>query len=145
MQLLYKLFGRITKDKLKHYVKTRLIYYVIALLILLVGGVKSLVITTFIVISFFLGWTVNKMITAFKDYRLTQRLNRIHFTAIEYDQMQRERDLAISAFKTIAEKTSTAPKGAMERTPGRYSSQSVRMSEGDIREFMAQNGMEMNE
>lgn len=142
MQLLYKLFGRLTKDKFKHYLKTRLIYYVIGLIILLIGGVKGLVMTTLLILSFFLGWTTSKLINAFKDWRLTQRLNRIHFTAVEYDQMQRERDLAIAAFQTVTKEAAASERRSGSDLARGRQPRSVRFTESDIREFMAQNGME---
>lgn len=145
MKFLYKLFGRVTKDKAKHYLKTRLIYYVIALLIFLIGGAKALVMTTLLILSFFLGWITSKLINAFKDYRLTQRLNRIHFTAVEYDQMQRERDLAIEAFKTVTRESAELKRmsGSDRATAPR--SRQVRFTESDIREYMTQQGLEPQE
>lgn len=142
---LYKLFGRITKEKAKHYLKTRLIYYVIALLIFFIGGAKGLVMTTLLILSFFLGWVTNKLINAFKDWRLTQRLNRIHFTAVEYDQMQRERDMAIEAWKTVTrEAAASERRNGSDQARGRQPRQ-VRFTESDISEYMAQHGMEVKE
>lgn len=145
MQLLYKMFGRLTKDKVKHYLKTRLIYYVIVLIIFVIGGVKGLVMTTLIILSFFLGWITSKLINAFKDWRLTQRLNRIHFTAVEYEQMQRERDLAIAAFQTVTrEAAASERRSGSDQARGRQSRQ-VRFTESDIREYMTQHGLEPSE
>lgn len=97
----YRKFGKVTKKGVIAFLLKRLPIYVIGLFILTVWGVKGVVITFFLVLAFFLGWVTNKMVAAVKDYRLTLRLNRNHFTTLEYDTMKRERDLALKAFQMI--------------------------------------------
>lgn len=143
MERLYRLFGRVTKQGLMTFLFKRLPIYVLGLIILIVWGVKGLMFTFFVVTAFFLGWIVNKLVSAFKDYRLTQRLNRIHFTAIEYDTMQRERDLAIAAFKEVTEKAAKRVKAAaMPPMPSMPHNRATFDSE-TIAEYVRQHGVEV--
>lgn len=105
MAELYKLFAKVTRQGVINFLWKRLPIYVLGIFILMVWGIKGLMITFFITMAFFLGWITNKIITAVKDYRLTQRLNRIHFTHLEFDTMKRERDMALEAFRQIEKGT----------------------------------------
>lgn len=61
-----------------------------------------MLITFFLGLFFFLGWTGKGVYQAFSDWRLTQRLNRVHFAAAEFDVMKRENELlhkALNAYK----------------------------------------------
>lgn len=142
MERLYRLFGKVTKQGLMTFLFKRLPVYLLGLIILTVWGVKGLMFTFLLITSFFLGWIVNKLVSAFKDYRLTQRLNRIHFTAIEYDTMQRERDLAIAAFQQITEKAAKRVKAAgMPPTPS-MPHHRANFDPEAIREYARQHGVE---
>lgn len=144
---LYQMFGRVTKKGLVAFLIKRLPYYLIGLTILMIWGIKGVMFTFFVVIAFFFGWFVNKLMTAVKDYRLAQRLDRIHFTHIEYDTMKRERDLAIQAFQMITEKAARRVKAAA--TPPMPSAPSYgarqQFDPDTIREYVRQHGVEVEE
>jgi hypothetical protein len=127
------MFAKVTKQGLLHFLTKRLPVYAVGIFILLVGGIKGLMITFLCVMSFFLGWFINKLITAVKDYRLTQRLNRIHFTHIEYDTMKRERDMALDAFRQIDKERTRGLKAAP--MPPMPPSSHNRIDQDEIREM----------
>lgn len=118
MERMYKLFGRITRQGLIRFAIKRLPFYVLGLTILTLWGVRGLMITFLLVLSFALGWIFCKLKAALADYRLTQRLNRIHFTAVEFDSMKRERDMALQAWQELSRERSRGAKAApMPPTP----------------------------
>lgn len=100
--VLYKKAGKIDKITVKTFMKRRLPIYLLIILVLSIWGVGTAVSMFFLVVSFFLGWTTNKIISAVKDYRLTLRLNRQHYSTLEYETMKKERDIALKAFEQIS-------------------------------------------
>jgi hypothetical protein len=134
----YGHFGRVTKEGFRAFVFKRLPFYLLGLMILLIGGVKAFMMTFLFVFTFTAGWWMNKAINAFKDYRLTLRLNKMHFTSIEYDAMRRERDLALEALKTMTD--DRAQRGRAAPMPPRPAApvQQQRFGPDEIREFIAQ-------
>lgn len=137
LEILHALLYRLTERDVKGFIRKRLPYYLIALLIYLVWGGKGIVITFFMVLAFFIGWVLNGLIRAVKDYRLTQRLNRIHFTAIEFDALKRERDLAMEALRSLRAEGGRGAKAA-PMPPRPAAPQSRRFDEDEIREMLAQ-------
>lgn len=99
---LYKKAGKIDKTTVKKFTRKRLPIYLLIILVLSIWGVGTAVSMFFLVVSFFLGWTTNKIISAVKDYRLTLRLNKQHYTNIEFETMRKERDIALKAFEQIS-------------------------------------------
>lgn len=101
MKIVYWL-SRISPRSMKIFAVRKLPIYALLLLVLIVYGVKGMTITLFLGLFFFLGWTFKGMYQAFQDWRLTQRLNRVHFSAVEYEGIKRENDMlheALNAFK----------------------------------------------
>lgn len=103
MKHLYAMFGKVDKESVKRFSKKRLPFYLIGLLIFILFGTKGLVNSIFLFIFFILGWTLNKFVSAVKDYRLTLRLNRVQFNQVDFETMKRERDLALTALKQMTE------------------------------------------
>jgi hypothetical protein len=137
---LYKLFGKVTKEGFRGFMLKRFPLYVLGILILIFGGVKGLAMTLLCLLCLFLGWTAKGAVAAYKDYRLTQRLDRIHFTAIEFDAMKRERDLAITAFQEVTAKAVARVKAAgMPPTPA-MPRQRATFGEDEIQEYIRQHG-----
>lgn len=139
---LHKRFGSIRPDEGKRWMKRRLPVYLAGAIILIFGGIQAAMITFALIVSFAAGWIAKGFIQAVKDYRLTQRLNRIHFTAAEYDTMRRERDMAIEALQAIQqaqkERRSTGPKAAP--MPPSAPAASRRLTPDEIREMILQAG-----
>lgn len=142
MERLYRMFAKVTKQGVMKFIIKRLPIYLLGLFILLIWGVKGVVFTSFVVIAFFLGWTLNKVVSAYKDYRLSQRLDRIHFTQIEFDTMRRERDLAIAAFKEVTEKAARRVKAAATPPMPSMPQHRATFTHEDIQEYVRQHGLE---
>ena len=90
---------KLTTDQLKTFMYKRLPIYILALFIFLLFGVKGLVITFFLVVFFVLGWTLNKIYSIVSDYRLAQKINRIHYTTIEFEALKRQNKALYEAVK----------------------------------------------
>jgi UPF0716 family protein affecting phage T7 exclusion len=139
---LHKRFGSIRPGEGKRWMKKRLPIYLAAALILIFGGIQTAMITFALIMSFTAGWIAKGLIQAIKDYRLTQRLNRIHFTATEFDTMRRERDMAIEALQAIQqaqkERRSSGPKAAP--MPPSAPAAPRRLTPDEIQEMILQAG-----
>lgn len=46
----------------------------------------------FLVVGFLLGKYAEKLLAVVRDYRLSLRLDRVHWTQVEYEQIKQERD-----------------------------------------------------
>lgn len=117
MRIIYFL-SQLSPRKLKLFAIKKLPIYLFFVLVFCMYGVKGMLITTFLILFFFLGWTGKGMFQAFHDWRLTQRLNRVYFSAADYESIQRENKLlheALNAFKDNAKKGGTA--GVRNDTP----------------------------
>ncbi|SFF49393.1 hypothetical protein SAMN04487969_15511 [Paenibacillus algorifonticola] len=141
MAFLYKLFAKVTRKGLLTFAIKRLPVYLAGLTILMIWGVPGVMMTFLLVMAFFFGWFLNKFLAAIKDYRLTQRLNRIHFTHIEFDTMRRERDMAIQAYQMVMEADSKGRRVKAAGMPPTPVPPSNRAYDPDtIREYMRQHG-----
>lgn len=95
LKLLYYFTNRFTK---KNIAKMAAVYAG-AILIFLIYGVKGLMTVFFLILFFFLGWISNKLTAAIKDYRLTLRLNRVHFSHVDYETLRRENSALLEALQ----------------------------------------------
>lgn len=126
-------------DKIKAFALKRLPVYVAFIIVLIVFGVKSAMVMFFMFVSFFLGWTIKGLYQAFTDWRLTQRLNRVHFTQLDYETMERENRLLHEALNMFKENAKGRTVGAGVRNePQAHRSHSAKMNYDQIRDFMAQ-------
>lgn len=110
--------------------------YVAAVLILLLFGVKGLLITFFLTVFFVLGWTAHMLIGAVKDYRLTLRLNRMHYSQADYETLRRENKALLQVIQTrmdVREGGRGTTTGGAQRTPPAPSS--ARLNQSDIEEM----------
>lgn len=139
---LYGKFARVTVGQRKTFLYKRLPVYLLAVLILFLFGVKTLIMTFFLALSFGLGWFLKSFISAVKDYRLTLRLNRVHFTHAEYESLQRENRAlteAVLAFQTVRRGAG----GAEVARPQAAAPQTVRgFAVEDIKEMVRSFSME---
>jgi hypothetical protein len=106
----------------KTFFRKRLPIYGGALLILIVFGVKVFMLMVGLILAFFVGWTCKGLMQAFKDWRLSQRLNRVHFSAAEYEQMKRENAMlheALQAYKENAKGRGSAGPSMAQAPPAR--------------------------
>jgi hypothetical protein len=110
MKIIY-LLSHLSPKKLKLFALKKIPIYLLIVLIFIMYGVKGLMTTFFLALFFFLGWTFKSVYQAFHDWRLTQRLNRVYFSAADYDSMERENKLlhdALNAFKENAKRSGGA-------------------------------------
>jgi hypothetical protein len=128
---------KISKAQLRSFALKRLPIIVVGTITLLVFGVKGLVTMTFMALAFVLGWTLKGAVQAYKDYRLSQALNRVHFNQMDVQTLRRERDLALAAVKAYQE--STTGRGGPMRSPATMGAapDRRRMSEDDKRQILA--------
>lgn len=119
----------------------RLPIYLLGLMILMVWGVKGLMFTFFVCLAFVAGWLGKTLKAAVADYRLTKRLERVHFTAIEYDTMKRERDMAMQAYMSIRDNKGRGAEVARPPMPP-GPPRNATIDPDQIREFVAQYGGE---
>lgn len=98
--------------KMLHYISFRLNkknllrsipIYIAAILIYFMFGVTGLIITFFLGLFFFLGWIVHSLISMVKDYRLTLRLNRVHYNQADYETLRRENKALLQALESRME------------------------------------------
>lgn len=99
MKILYFYLNRFRP---KNMFKTAVIYGLGAF-ILLLWGVKGLVTTFLLIFCFFLGWVIHSGVSAIKDYRLTLRLNRVHYSQADYDTLRRENKALLDALQAQME------------------------------------------
>lgn len=126
-------------EKLKAFALKRLPLYLIFVVVLIVFGVKSAMVMFFMFLSFFLGWTIKGVYQAFNDWRLTQRLNRVHFTQVEYETMERENKLLHEALNMFKENAKGRMGGAgVRHEPQAPRSHSAKMNYDQIKDFMTQ-------
>lgn len=94
--------------KLLHYISLRfnkknllrsIPIYGVAAVIGLLFGVKGLATTAFLIFFFFLGWIGHSLWGAIKDYRLTLRLNRVHYSQADYETLRRENKALLQALE----------------------------------------------
>lgn len=133
--------SKLTETDLKRFLYKRLPFYLVGLFILIVFGVKGLVITFFLVLSFVFGWIAKGVINVVKDYRLAQRLNKVHYTTLEYESLQKQNRALYEAVKAYQE-GAVGGRGAsgVGRPPS--SPSRPRMDHQQIQEIIAQ--MEVN-
>lgn len=143
MKRLYVFASRLSERSLKAFMMKRLPVYLLLLLVLILYGVKGLMITLMFFVSFFLGWTVKGLFQAFKDWRLTQRLNRVYFSQVEYDSLHRENKMlheALNAFRDSAKRGG----GAAAPMPQAAAPQRARYDQQQIQEMILQMNGEAN-
>lgn len=72
--------------------------FVVLLLAVLFGGLVTIMGAVyasalfFLVAGFFLGKYSEKLFAAIKDYRLSLKLDRVHWSQVEFESMKKERD-----------------------------------------------------
>ena len=138
MNRLYVLASRITKRGFRKFIFKRLPVYLFLLLVLILYGVKGLMITFGLLVSFFLGWTFKGLFQAFKDWRLTQRLNRVYFSQVEYDALHRENKMLHEAFNAYKDNVTKRGGGAAAPMPQAVPPQRPRYDAEQIRDMMLQ-------
>lgn len=99
LKILHYISVRFSK---KHLIRSVPIYLVAAL-IAIVFGVKGLMISFFLGLFFFLGWITHSLWGVVKDYRLTLRLNRVHYSQADYETLRRENKALLHAVEARME------------------------------------------
>lgn len=133
--------AKLTDTDIKRFMYRRLPFYLMGLLILLLFGVKGLVFTFFMIIAFALGWIIKGCLNVVHDYRLAQRLNKVHYSVIEYDSLKRQNKALYEAVKAYQEgAVSSRGASGVGRPPNPPAR--PRMDRAEIQEILSQ--MEVN-
>ncbi|MDO3682088.1 hypothetical protein [Paenibacillus ehimensis] len=107
--------------------------YLIAALITIVFGVNGLMISFFLGLFFFLGWITHSLWGVVKDYRLTLRLNRVHYTQADYETLRRENKALLQVVEARMEGVRGVQPGV--RPASSPAPKAARLSQQDIEEM----------
>ncbi|USG68555.1 hypothetical protein NDK47_27610 (plasmid) [Brevibacillus ruminantium] len=103
----------------KKFEKGKFITLVIAVffggLVTIVGAVYAHALL-FLVVGFFLGKFLEKALSAIRDYRLSLKLDRVHWSQVEYEAIKKERDALRATLSQQAMNYNTA--GVPHRSGG---------------------------
>jgi hypothetical protein len=145
MKFIYYFLERFKKQNIKKSIPI----YLFVLLTILFYGVKGLIMTTFIILTFVAGWISKGLWQAIKDYRLTLTLNRVHFSKSDYETLKRENSALLTALESYMKNTDNA-RGRGVQGPLRPSNPSTPanrsvMNMNDIEEIRLRYEMEERE
>jgi hypothetical protein len=103
--------AKLSQANLKQFAIKRLPIYILGLIILIVFGVKPLMYTLGLFVFFFLGWIMKGLYQSIIDWRMQLRMNRIHFSQVEYEQLKRENNMLHDALNVFKEHAKTGRGG----------------------------------
>ena len=119
-----KVKEKVKKIKDKKYLLIQLSSLLASIIIVALGGVKMLTIIIIFVFGIVVGKYYEKAMSAIKDYRLVQKLNRLEFDKQKFSLMKEENDNLKKQLNNILGMVGGGPRGAsMPPTPPTYHSQ----------------------